>query len=109
MYSIVLTKANILHKKYVQAYGNEIPQVIQDYIKANRNCEDIAIAYLSTKHVSCDYSIIGTIELPQLVFLGMFLFRDDLQTNAAPVWSSVLFYDIAGSGISSGAGHFQKR
>ncbi len=70
-----------MHQRYLSAYDREIPPLLSQFIDKNRNCEDIAIAYITTK-----------------------------TAKAAPVWASVTFYDIASSGISSKVTtHFTKR
>lgn len=81
-YSIMLTKAALLDRKYLYEYPKIIPQEFFDHIDKMRNCEDIAMAYAVA-----------------------------LQTNAAPVWTSVIVYEIggSGSGISSGGQHFDTR
>jgi hypothetical protein len=47
-FNIILTKASFLHKKYLGLYHDEKenPKEILDYIDANMNCEDIAMAFL---------------------------------------------------------------
>mmetsp|Transcript_61295 Transcript_61295/g.71665 ORF Transcript_61295/g.71665 Transcript_61295/m.71665 type:complete len:478 (+) Transcript_61295:69-1502(+) len=86
--SIILTKASFLHSKYLELYSNENhPQEIKDYVDANRNCEDIAMAMIvanSTKHAR------GTSSYPVYV--------------EGNVWDKGLF-----GGISTGSGHFQSR
>lgn len=81
MYSIALTKCAILHRDYLTTYHRIIPPHFLRYIDDHRNCEDIAMAYLIA-----------------------------VQTHAAPVWTSVRFFDIASGGISSaGSSHFHRR
>jgi hypothetical protein len=45
-YSIILTKAAVMHQKYLHAYSNSQPQWIRDFVKENRNGEDIAMQFL---------------------------------------------------------------
>jgi hypothetical protein len=81
IYSLVLTKACLLHQKYLSAYDRIIPPQFLQYIDEHRNCEDVAMAVVTNK-----------------------------LAKAPPVWTSVRFYDIAGSGISSGGkSHFGTR
>lgn len=46
IYNIVLTKAALLHKKYLYEYSKVIPKEFLTFIDENRNCEDLAMAYL---------------------------------------------------------------
>lgn len=79
-YSIILTKACLMHKKYLVEYHKNIPKEMLAYIDEHKNCEDIAFAH-----------IIAAI------------------TNAPPVWINGVVYDIATNGISSGQSHFMDR
>lgn len=45
-YSIILTKAALLHHDYFNMYTNLMPQTIRDLVDKNRNCEDIAMQFL---------------------------------------------------------------
>lgn len=47
-FNIILTKASFFHKKYLKMYhdDDENPSEILNYIDANKNCEDIAMAFL---------------------------------------------------------------
>ncbi|GMH44242.1 hypothetical protein BSKO_12176 [Bryopsis sp. KO-2023] len=45
-YSIVLSKAAILHRDYLELYSNHMPQNMRDYVDTHRNCEDITIQFL---------------------------------------------------------------
>lgn len=45
-YSIILTKAALLHHDYFFAYSNTMPKQIRDLVDEKRNCEDIAMQYL---------------------------------------------------------------
>ncbi len=45
-YSIILTKAAILHHDYFHAYFNILPKAVHDLVDKRRNCEDIAMQYL---------------------------------------------------------------
>jgi hypothetical protein len=51
-YSIILTKAAILHHNYFKVYTHKMPQVIRDYIDSKRNCEDIAMQYLMSEETN---------------------------------------------------------
>ena len=75
MYTIMLTKAAIMHRHYLQnnhienndkqqienhnnqqyEYDKIIPEVMIRHIDEKRNCEDIAMAYLIALKVSHDY------------------------------------------------------
>lgn len=80
IYSIMLTKASLLHKDYLDAYPRLVPQSFLAYIDSVRNCEDIAMAY-----------VVATL------------------TRAAPVWVEGIVYETSSSGISSGKDHFAQR
>jgi hypothetical protein len=45
-YSIILTKAALLHHNYFDAYTVTMPKSIRDMVDRNRNCEDIAMQFL---------------------------------------------------------------
>lgn len=45
VYSIILTKASIFHKKYLEEYTN-LPSEILNMIDKRRNCEDILMQFL---------------------------------------------------------------
>lgn len=45
-YSIILTKASILHHDYFHAYTTQLPQSVHKYVDDRRNCEDIAMQFL---------------------------------------------------------------
>lgn len=51
MYTIMLTKAAIMHRDYLAEYDNYVPQEMLTHIDANRNCEDIAMAQVIAKKV----------------------------------------------------------
>lgn len=51
-YSIMLTKASIIHKKYLLDYHRLLPNDILNFIDEHRNCEDIAMAFLVAEMVS---------------------------------------------------------
>ncbi len=70
VYSIMLTKASLLHRDYLYAYDKVVPGAMLQHIDSVRNCEDIAMAYvvalqvphcvyivnyLSHTHTHCDY------------------------------------------------------
>jgi hypothetical protein len=80
MYSIVLTKAAMLHRDYLNMYDNIIPKSFLDFIDSHRNCEDIAMAYIISE-----------------------------KSQRPPVWTSVTFSDTGSGGISSGTSHFETR
>jgi len=80
VYSLLLTKASIMHKKYFLAYDTIIPVEVLEFIDKQRNCEDIAMSVVTNK-----------------------------LSRAPPVWTSVHFYDVAGNGISSKTSHFVTR
>ncbi len=46
VYSVMLTKASIMHKKYLTAYKELVLASMLQYIDKNRNCEDLAMAYV---------------------------------------------------------------
>lgn len=45
-FNFVLTKAALLHRKYLDLYSNHMPSVIKDYVDQHHNCEDVAMACL---------------------------------------------------------------
>lgn len=51
MYNIVLTKAAILHKSYLNEYVKVIPKEFLQFIDNNRNCEDLAMQYVVSVQV----------------------------------------------------------
>lgn len=46
LHSIILTKSCFLHRDYLKAYTNKMPEGIHDYIDKHRNCEDIAMSFI---------------------------------------------------------------
>lgn len=80
MYSIMLTKAAMMHKDYLGLYFKHTPQALLAFIDASRNCEDLAMAFLITQ-----------------------------ESQRAPVWISMPFYDTGAGGISAGSSHFDIR
>lgn len=52
VYSIVLTKAAIVHRDYLTEFQATTPTTVLEYIDSNRNCEDLALAHLIAKMVS---------------------------------------------------------
>ncbi|KAJ9553485.1 hypothetical protein OSB04_017530 [Centaurea solstitialis] len=79
-YSMILSKASFFHRKYLRLYTNEMPASLKEYVKRNRNCEDIAMSFLVAN-----------------------------ATGAAPIWAKGKIYEIGSSGISSLGGHSNKR
>lgn len=79
-YSMVLTKAAFLHHKYLELYTNEMPSSIRNFVKAGRNCEDIAMSF-----------VVANI------------------THAPPIWVKAKIYEIGSTGISSLKGHSERR
>ena len=57
-YSILLTKASILHRDYLAAFASEshdiLPSAFLRHIDKSRNCEDIAMAYVVAEKVSAN-------------------------------------------------------
>jgi len=51
MYTIMLTKAAIMHRDYLPDYEKLVPQEMLTQITTHRNCEDIAMAYVVAKQV----------------------------------------------------------
>jgi len=45
-YSIILTKAALLHHDFLLSYTNNMPQTVRDLVDRSRNCEDIAMQFL---------------------------------------------------------------
>eukprot|EP01036_Dinobryon_divergens_P029815 gene29815-38969_t len=83
-YSILLTKASILHRDYLTDFASEssnvLPNAFLRHIDKSRNCEDIAMAYVVAE-----------------------------KSRAAPVWVRGTVYEISSQGISSGQTHFVDR
>ncbi|KAL2634217.1 hypothetical protein R1flu_005696 [Riccia fluitans] len=79
-YSMILTKASFLHKDYLELYTSRMPSSILTYVKQERNCEDIAMSFLSANY-----------------------------TNAPPIWVKGDVHEIGSTGISSLAGHSKRR
>lgn len=79
-YSMVLSKAAFLHKKYLDMYTNQMPEAIRDYVIRERNCEDIAMSFLVAN-----------------------------ATGAPPIWVKGQIFEIGSTGISSLQGHNERR
>ncbi|KAM7499349.1 hypothetical protein LguiA_023763 [Lonicera macranthoides] len=79
-YSMVLSKAAFLHKKYLRLYTKEMPASIREYVTKNRNCEDIAMSFLVAN-----------------------------STGAPPIWVKGKIFEIGSTGISSLGGHTERR
>lgn len=79
-YSIMLTKAAFINKKYLYEYDKVIPKAFLNHIDNNRNCEDLAMAYT-----------VATL------------------ASVPPVWVKGEVAEGATSGISSGTDHFSER
>lgn len=45
-YGIVLSKAALLHRDYLELYTYYMPKAIRDYVDTQRNCEDLALQFL---------------------------------------------------------------
>lgn len=45
-YSIVLTKAALFHRDYLEIYTNHMTNDIRAYVDAHHNCEDVAMQFL---------------------------------------------------------------
>jgi len=80
VYSIILTKACFLHKNFLEQFFKVLPEERIRKIDANRNCEDIAMAYVVAR-----------------------------ETNAPPVWVRGVVNEEASEGISTGVSHFIDR
>lgn len=80
VYSIMLTKVSFFHKDYLNDFFEVLPESLIEKIDKNRNCEDIAMAYVIAK-----------------------------KSNAAPVWVKSIVYEEAESGISAQDSHFENR
>ena len=46
VYSIILTKAAILHHDFLREYTHEMPATIRSLVDTERNCEDIAMQFM---------------------------------------------------------------
>ena len=52
-YSIILTKACFLHRKYLNIYSKSpVISSLRDFVAANRNCEDILMAFIVSNSTS---------------------------------------------------------
>lgn len=80
MYTIMLTKAAIMHKDYLPEYDKVVPAEMLTHIDTHRNCEDLAMAHVVAK-----------------------------LSDAAPVWVQVVVWEVSTGGISSGGTHFADR
>ena len=80
VYSISLTKASFLHKNYLEDFFNVLPIEFVEEIDKNRNCEDLAMAY-----------VVGKV------------------SRTPPVWVQAVVHETADFGISTGASHFDDR
>eukprot|EP00210_Caulerpa_lentillifera_P005033 g4807.t1 len=45
-FSMLLTKAALFHRDYLEIFSNHMPQGIRDYVNSKHNCEDIAMQLL---------------------------------------------------------------
>ncbi|KAI0498436.1 hypothetical protein KFK09_021678 [Dendrobium nobile] len=79
-YSMVLSKAAFFHKKYLHLYSTNMFQSIRNYATKNRNCEDIAMAFLIAN-----------------------------ETGAPPIWVKGRIFEMGSSGISSLGNHEERR
>mmetsp|Transcript_6231 Transcript_6231/g.9091 ORF Transcript_6231/g.9091 Transcript_6231/m.9091 type:complete len:199 (-) Transcript_6231:79-675(-) len=86
-FSIILTKACFLHKKYMALYSSdEHPQAIRDYVDEKFNCEDIAMAMLVSNATKSSLNSVHMV-----------------YTEGAAYDSGIF------GGISTGSGHFTSR
>ena len=76
----MLTKVSILHRDYLSEFFRLVPSNFLQHIDKNRNCEDIAMAY-----------VVASI------------------SKAAPVWTGGVVYEVSAGGISSHKQHFRDR
>jgi len=51
VYSVVLTKASVVHRDYLQEYTATVPLNFLKHVDAIRNCEDIAMAHVVASKV----------------------------------------------------------
>ncbi|XAR71769.1 N-acetylglucosaminyl-proteoglycan 4-beta-glucuronosyltransferase [Bertholletia excelsa] len=79
-YSMVLSKAAFVHKKYLELYTHEMLSSIRDYVTRERNCEDIAMSLLVAN-----------------------------ATDAPPIWVQGKIYEIGSSEVASPKGHNNRR
>lgn len=80
LYSIVLTKASLLHRDYLMNFDEHVGNAMIKHIDENRNCEDLAMSHLIA-----------------------------VKSKAAPVWMRTIIYEVSTGGISSGSTHFVDR
>jgi hypothetical protein len=57
VYSIILTKACFLHRRYLDEFFKVLPAKLIEEMDKNRNCEDIAMAYVVAVQVSASPSL----------------------------------------------------
>jgi hypothetical protein len=57
IYSIILTKACFLHRRYLDEFFKVLPAKLIEEMDKNRNCEDIAMAYVVAVQVSVSPSL----------------------------------------------------
>jgi len=79
-YSMVLSKAAFIHRKYLELYTHDMPASVRNYVTNKRNCEDIAMSFLVAN-----------------------------VTAAPPIWVKAKIYEIGSTGISSLQGHSEHR
>jgi hypothetical protein len=51
VYTVMLTKAALLHRDYLKDYDRLIPASMLEHIDKGRNCEDLAMAHVVAKEV----------------------------------------------------------
>lgn len=55
VYTIMLTKAAIMHRDYLPDYEKLVPKEMLTHIDKNRNCEDISMAHVVARQVTIRY------------------------------------------------------
>ncbi len=68
LFTIILTKASFLHRRYLDEYFKVLPENLVKEMDENRNCEDIAMAYVIAKQVSIYLSTLIYLSLMPLPF-----------------------------------------
>lgn len=52
VYTIMLTKAAIMHRDYLADYERLVPREMLEHVDKHRNCEDISMAHVVARLVS---------------------------------------------------------
>ena len=109
VYSVVLTKASVVHRDYLQEYTATVPLNFLKHVDAIRNCEDIAMAHVVASKVLSFGCLLYALLFFNVKLLLLLCTYE--QAGAAPVWYQGIVYETSTGGIriSSGHSHFTRR